>query len=248
MPSRSSAAQTTASRTAWPSPATRRSWTRERARSPRADPRSSPAGRHAPVDDRDVVRDLLDLVEEVRREEDGHAVLDEPADHLAELVNPGRVEPVRGLVQDQELGIGKQARGRREPLAHAEGVALHAIVRPVGQSDAVEHLSIRACASPARCGDRQVLGRSGTGGSVAPPRSRRRARVPLASPRDRRAQKTHRACTRPREPEQQPNERRLPGAVRPEEPERAATGNCEVEIRERRALSNRFVRPWTSMA
>ena len=60
------------------------------------------------VDDRDVVGDLLDLVEEVRGEKHGHAVLDELADHPAKLVNSRRIEAVGGFIQDQELRIGEQ--------------------------------------------------------------------------------------------------------------------------------------------
>jgi len=53
----------------------------------------------AAIHDRDLA-DRLHLVEQVRRKEHGPAFRDEAPDHVAELANPGRVEPVRRLVQD----------------------------------------------------------------------------------------------------------------------------------------------------
>ena len=59
----------------------------------------------AAVDDRDRVAGLLDLVEQVRGEDDRAPLGDEPADHEAELLHAGGVEPVHRLVEDQELGV-----------------------------------------------------------------------------------------------------------------------------------------------
>ena len=53
---------------------------------------------------------------------------DERADHLAELEDAGGVEPVGRLVEDQQLGVGEQAAGDSEPLAHALRVARDLLV------------------------------------------------------------------------------------------------------------------------
>ena len=60
------------------------------------------------------------------------------AHHPAELEDAGRVEAVRGLVQDQQLGVGQQAAGDAEPLAHAERVAADAVVGALAQADPLE--------------------------------------------------------------------------------------------------------------
>ena len=96
------------------------------------------------------VADLLDLVEEVGGEEYRSAFRDEAADHVAELVDAGRVEPVRRLVEDQQLRVGEQAASDAESLAHPERVALHALVRAVGEPDAGERAVDASRALPAR--------------------------------------------------------------------------------------------------
>ena len=54
---------------------------------------------------------------------------------------PSRVEPVRGLVEDQDLGIAEQRVGEPEPLAHAERVLLDALARGRAvEADEVEQL------------------------------------------------------------------------------------------------------------
>jgi hypothetical protein len=55
--------------------------------------------------DRDAVGRLLDLVQDVARDEHGPALAPEAPHQLAHLDDPGRIEPVRRLVQDQDLGV-----------------------------------------------------------------------------------------------------------------------------------------------
>ena len=57
---------------------------------------------------------------------------------VADLADAGRVEPVGGLVEDQQLGFLQQGRGDREPLLHAEGVGLVAVAVPPGQAHRLE--------------------------------------------------------------------------------------------------------------
>ena len=90
------------------------------------------------VDDRRGVARLLDLVEQVRGEEHGAALADQRADHLAELEDPGRIEAVGRLVEDQQLGVGEQAARDAEALAHALRVARDLLVGAIGEPDARE--------------------------------------------------------------------------------------------------------------
>ncbi|HEY2936782.1 MAG TPA: hypothetical protein VGJ25_09280 [Gaiellaceae bacterium] len=90
------------------------------------------------VDDRDRVAGLLDLVEQVGGEDDRAPFLDEPADHEAELLHAGRVQPVHRLVEDQQLRIAEQRPGDAQALAHTERVRLDLLVGAPGEADAVE--------------------------------------------------------------------------------------------------------------
>src|SRR5439155_1519142 len=73
---------------------------------------------------RDELRDLLSLVEIVRRQEDGLAqALDEVlADEGADLRRRDGVEAARRLVEEEDLGVGEQAARDRELLLHARRV------------------------------------------------------------------------------------------------------------------------------
>ena len=50
--------------------------------------------------------------------------LAQAADHVADVADAGRVEPVRRLVEDQQVGALQQGGGDRQPLPHAERVAV----------------------------------------------------------------------------------------------------------------------------
>ena len=138
------------------------------------------------VHDRDVVRDLLDLVEQVRRDEDRPAVLlDERADHLAEGGHARRVEAVRRLVEDQQLRVVEEAARDAEPLPHPHRVRLHLPVGVRREADALERRvdpAAGVAAEEARPRPRGSPGRRGTGRSAAPRRSRRRGRARAATP------------------------------------------------------------------
>ena len=76
----------------------------------------------AEADHDDVVGDDLDLVEQVRGEQDGAAAVGVPAEQVTHPPDPGRVQAVGGLVEDQHLGVTDQRGGDAESLTHAEGV------------------------------------------------------------------------------------------------------------------------------
>ena len=88
-----------------------------------------------------VVGDDLDLVQQVRRQQDGAALVGVRPEQVAHPADAGRVEPVGRLVEDEHLGLADQCGRDAEPLAHAERVVAHpAAGLVVGQADPVEHL------------------------------------------------------------------------------------------------------------
>jgi hypothetical protein len=71
---------------------------------------------------RDAVADLVDLVEEVRHEDDRDAAFLEVADHAEQLGALVEVETRRGLVEHQDPGLGRDRAGDRHELLDGEGV------------------------------------------------------------------------------------------------------------------------------
>ena len=66
-----------------------------------------------PVDDRDAVGQVLRLVHVVRGEEDRLAQRLQAADHLPGAAPRRRVEAGRRLVQEQQVGVAREADARR---------------------------------------------------------------------------------------------------------------------------------------
>ena len=81
------------------------------------------------VDDQRRLDGLRDLGEHVARDQDrapaGGEVVQEPS----QPGDAGWVEPVRGLIEHDQLGVAEQGGGEPEPLAHPERVRAH---RPIG--------------------------------------------------------------------------------------------------------------------
>ena len=118
----------------------------------------------------DVRADLLHLGEQVRGDEHGGAVGGDLPDQRAHLAGPLRVEPVRRLVQDDQLARAQQARGDGQPLLHAQGVVAVPLLRRREQAHPVQGLLDPGPAPSAgrRSGRRRrtwpgCRGRSGTG-------------------------------------------------------------------------------------
>jgi hypothetical protein len=82
------------------------------------------AGRREPARDHHLhgVGDLLDLLQDVRAEQDSAALLAESAQQVHHLQPLPGVEPVERLVQQQHLRVVHQRRGDPGPLAHSLGV------------------------------------------------------------------------------------------------------------------------------
>jgi len=74
----------------------------------------------AEADHDEVVADGLDLGELVRGDDHRPPVPAEVTQELPDFHDPGRVEPIRGLVEDEELGVGEERRGDPEALLHAQ--------------------------------------------------------------------------------------------------------------------------------
>ena len=191
----------------------------------------------AAVDDHDLVRHLLDLRQDVAGDENRLTVRGKRAEEVAQPANSLRVEPVRGLVEHQQLRIAEQRARDAQPLPHPERVAAHAPPRGIRDPDELEQLvgarprqsrsgaqhAQMAASGPLRMVVRRFENRADT-----PDRIHELA-VSLAV--DGRA-----ACGRPHETEQDAQRRRLPGAVGPEETGDAAVCDAERETVDRGRL------------
>ena len=105
-----------------------------------AEPLDAVLGHQVPVtEDPDPVTDRLDLSEDVRGEEDGRAALGLGTDDLAHLLRAGGVEPGRGFVEDEQVGLSDQRHPEHEPLGHPLRVAAGLPVGRVRDPDPFEH-------------------------------------------------------------------------------------------------------------
>src|SRR6266581_4615138 len=96
-------------------------------------------------DDRPGAR-RLDLLEDVRREND-RLGLAHAADERAHLVLLVRIEPVGGLIEDQHLGIVDQGLGEAGAVAKALGERIDRLPEHALQVAQLDHASYRAPAS-----------------------------------------------------------------------------------------------------
>ena len=92
------------------------------------------------MDDHDLVDGLGDLCQHMARDEDRPTFPGEPAQEVPKPTDPLRVEPVRGLVEDEHLRVAEQRRCETEALTHSEGVALHAAPARLPEIDERQHL------------------------------------------------------------------------------------------------------------
>jgi hypothetical protein len=173
---------------------------------------------HAAAGDNDHrVGGLRHLGEHVTRHQHGPALRREPAHEVAQPADPLRIEPVGGLVQDQDPGIAEQGRGEREPLAHAERVLADPAARRVLKRHDLDRLVGARLRNSRRAGHRAkvVAGAAARMEAGAlqhgPDRAKRLGERPVGLALDRR-----RAARRLGEAENHPQRGGLPGAVRPE--------------------------------
>ena len=89
----------------------------------------------AAVHDRDVVAGLLDLGQQVARDEDRPTGAGQGRQQVADFHDAGRIQPVDRFVEDDDRGVGKEGLGDAQPLAHPGGVALDRARPDRGQVD-----------------------------------------------------------------------------------------------------------------
>src|SRR6266700_1293891 len=93
----------------------------------------------AAIDDRYLVADLLDLVQQMAGEEDGMAARSQLLDQLANLDGARRVETVGRLVEEDDLRRVEQRGGNRQALLHTERVGLDFVLRAAAQAHLLKY-------------------------------------------------------------------------------------------------------------
>ena len=193
----------------------------------------------AVVDDPDAVGEDVGLLEVLRREEDGHAVLARQALDLApQRAAALRVQAGRRLVEEQHARAVQQREREVQAALHAAGVAADLAARGVAQPDAVEQLlaarggtrpSRGRAAPPWRSMCSQPVRKSSSAASCSAAPIVRRICRPVASMTSRPA--TRRASRRSggSSVDEHQHGRRLAGAVGPEEAVDLARRDLQVD-------------------
>jgi hypothetical protein len=184
------------------------------------------------VHDGDGVAGPLDLVEEVGGQHDRAAIGHHRQDQFTHLGHPGRIQPVHRLVQEEQLGVGQQAGGDPQPLAHSHGVCRDPVVAAVGQADPLQRRPDAIPRGRLACRGQQpqVLPAGEMGvepGFVDDGADTSERRV--AMPRDGVSEQGHRAGIGVGQPQQHPDERCLAGAVGAEVTERRSPWDQELD-------------------
>ena len=172
----------------------------------------------AAVDDQHLVDGLRDLREYVAGDQHGLLACCEVPEKVAQPAHSLRIEPVRRLVEDQQLGIAEQRGREPQPLPHPERVPLDASVGCAVELDQAQHL----VHTRVRQADRSAQHPQVVAAGAARMEVRR---LEHGSDSQRRmiergiglAEDQGAAAARLGEPEQHPQRRRLAGAVRAEE-------------------------------
>ena len=215
-----------------------------RARGPRAARSGSPSaarrGRRAPPaarrDDppldhhRDAVGEVLRLVHEVRREEDGLARRAEVADRRPGVAAGVRIEARRRLVEEQDVGVADEA--EREVQAPAlpageragAGVALGVELDEVDELVGAEAARVPAAVHLQQLADRQLLLDAGGLQDDADPVAQLARRGAGVIPEDRDAPRRRDAVALG-----DLGDRRLAGPVGPQQAEHLAVGDVEAD-------------------
>ena len=168
--------------------------------------------------DRHPVAHVLHLGEQMAGEQHGHALVGEAADEQAHVAHARRVEPGRGLVEQQQLGITQERGGDPQPLAHAVRVTAHPVALAAGQLHRVQRLVDPLGRAAAVVGGQHLQVLAGVEVGVEG-RGLDEAGHPLERPHARHRvapEEPHRPLGRPDEPEHHPQRRRLARAVGPE--------------------------------
>src|SRR5207302_10622808 len=104
------------------------------------------------VDHSDPIRELVSLLEVLRRQQQRRSLADELTTGRADLVTAAWVEPGRGLVEEEHSRPRQQTRCEVKPAAHPAGIRARRTGGGVGEVEALEEL-VRA---PPRLGRREI--------------------------------------------------------------------------------------------
>ena len=204
----------------------------------RADELRDRSGRDQPalVHHDGMAADLLDLGEDVAREEHRRPGVGDAVDELAHLAHLAGVEPVRGLVEHEHFGTAEQDACEAQPLAHALGVGLHLPVDGVAETgDGQRALEVgvgelRSAGLPPELEVRHSREMRDERGGLdeRPDPAEQRATRPNRLPEEARV-----AGGGMDQPEQHPERGGLPGAVRAEQSADLALLDAEAEVVDR---------------
>ena len=95
---------------------------------------------HPVVEDRDPMRELVGLVEVLRRQEDRHAAGDEVPHGLPHHAAAARIEAGRGLIEEDDPRVADQGHREVETPLHAPGVGRDGLLGRLDQVEALEQL------------------------------------------------------------------------------------------------------------
>ncbi len=200
----------------------------------------------APIHDGDGVTGPFDLVQEVRGQDDGPALGHQGKDHVPHLVHAGGVEPVHGLVEDEELRVAEEAGRHSQALAHAHGVLRHPVVGAVDDADPLQCRldAVTRRGLACRRQDLEVLPSAQMpveAGLVHDGADPGEGHVPLL--RDGETEQRHGAGVGVGQAQQHPDERGLARTVRTEVAERTSPGNEELDAVHRHVVPEAFRQP-----
>ncbi len=116
----------------------------------------------ATADDDDAVGDELHLAHEVAGDQDGATLVGEPAEEGADPADAFEVQPVDGLVEEQDGWVAEQGRGDAEALAHPERVALDPPTGGLAEADELDDLLDPVEANAVAAGPDPQVGPPGT--------------------------------------------------------------------------------------
>lgn len=89
-------------------------------------------------DDGDAITEHFDILEDMRRKEDGFAAITEAEDDIADIFSTDGIESAHGFVEDDEIGIVDQGLCDADALDHAFGVFAEGKFSCVGEADLFE--------------------------------------------------------------------------------------------------------------
>src|SRR5882762_10385189 len=188
------------------------------------------------IHDRDAIAEALGFLHVMRREQDRAARGAKAADDLPQLPARLRVEPRRGLVEKEQLGLADERTGDREPLLLPAGQRDHAGAAFLFELDEREHfvdgvrLAVERSKQREDFADGELVGELCFLQLNAEPFAQGASRRSVLPPH---AEDFDVARVGRRQPFEDLDRRRLAGAVRAEQPKTFAGADAEIEAGDR---------------